>query len=186
MSLAEVLLIALSMAMDAFAVALGAATTGKAVGLRPTFRLSFHFGLFQFLMPLVGWLAGVTIEKYIARVDHWLAFGLLAFVGIRMIRAGLDPDGEASAADPTRGWMMVLLSIAVSLDALAVGLSLALIGVNIWYPAAVIGLVTGLMTWLGLRIGGRLGVAFGKRMGIAGGLVLIVIGLRVVLEHTLG
>ncbi|MEZ0396456.1 MAG: manganese efflux pump MntP family protein [Anaerolineales bacterium] len=185
MSFIEVLLIALSMAMDAFAVCLGAGTTGQANGPRPTFRLAFHFGLFQFLMPLIGWFAGITIERYIASYDHWIAFGLLAFVGGRMIRSGLDPNGEHDHLDPSRGWTLVMLSIAVSIDALAIGLSLGLIGVAIWYPAIVIGLVTGLMSWLGLRLGGGLGKKFGKRMEIVGGLVLIGIGIRIVIAHLL-
>ncbi len=185
MSFLEILLIALSMAMDAFAVCLGAGTAGRANGPRSAFRLAFHFGLFQFLLPLVGWLAGVTVERYIAVYDHWIAFGLLAFVGGRMIGSGLDPNGEHERLDPSRGWTLVMLSIAVSIDALAVGLSLGLIGVAIWYPAIVIGLVTGLMSWLGLRLGGGLGKRFGKSMEVIGGLVLIGIGLRILVSHLL-
>jgi len=162
----EVLLIALSMAMDAFAVCLGAGTQQQTSGARPTFRLSFHFGLFQFLMPVVGWFAGATVVRYIAAYDHWVAFALLAFVGARMIRSGLGNVSEAPPNDPSRGWTLILLSIAVSIDALAIGLSLALIGVTIWYPAVVIGVVTGLVSWLGLRLGNVLGAKFGKRMEI--------------------
>jgi putative Mn2+ efflux pump MntP len=185
MNLLEVLLIALSMAMDAFSVCIGAGTQARTCGPRPTFRLAFHFGLFQFLLPVIGWLAGTTIERYIASFDHWIAFALLAFVGIRMIRSGFDPNGEPHKNDPSRGWTMVLLSIAVSIDALAVGLSLGVVGIFVWYPAIVIGVVTGLMSWLGLRIGNRLGVKFGKRMEIVGGIVLILIGVRIVLTHLL-
>lgn len=185
MHLFEVLLIAFSMAMDAFAVCLGAGTSAQTSGLRPTFRLSFHFGLFQFIMPVIGWLAGTTIVNYIADFDHWVAFGLLAFVGIRMIRSGLDANVEEQTNDPSRGWSLILLSIAVSIDALAIGLSLALIGVTIWLPAVVIGVVTGLVSWLGLRLGNVLGGKFGKRMEIAGGIVLILIGVRIVVSHLL-
>ncbi|MDO9349472.1 MAG: manganese efflux pump MntP family protein [Anaerolineales bacterium] len=185
MHLFEVFLIALSMAMDAFAVCLGAGTSAQTSGPRPTFRLSFHFGLFQFIMPVIGWLAGTTIVNYIADYDHWVAFGLLAFVGIRMIRSGFDSSNESHKNDPSRGWSLILLSIAVSIDALAIGLSLALIGVTIWYPAVVIGVVTGLVSWLGLRLGNVLGGKFGKRMEIAGGIVLILIGARIVLSHLL-
>jgi len=186
MSFPEILLIALSMAMDAFAVCLGAGTQGRTNGPRPTFRLAFHFGLFQFLMPILGWFAGITIVHYIAAFDHWIAFGLLAFVGARMIRSGFDGTGAARQADPSRGWTLVLLSIAVSIDALAIGLSLGLIGVTIWYPAVVIGVVTGLLAWLGLRLGNRLGEKFGKRMEIAGGIILVLLGIRIVLAHLLG
>jgi len=182
----EVLLIALSMAMDAFAVCLGAGTQQQTSGARPTFRLSFHFGLFQFLMPVVGWFAGTTIVRYIAAYDHWVAFALLAFVGIRMIRSGFDNSSESYKNDPSRGWSLVMLSIATSIDALAIGLSLAIIGVTIWYPAVVIGVVTGLVSWLGLRLGNALGGKFGKRMEIAGGIVLILIGVRILISHFMG
>lgn len=186
MNFIEVLLISLGMAMDAFTVCLGAGTSGQTDGPRPRFRLAFHFGLFQFIMPVLGWLAGTTIENYIRAFDHWIAFGLLAFVGARMIRSGLDKDGENERGDLSRGWTMILLSIAVSIDALAVGLSLALIGVFVWYPAIVIGVVTGLMSLLGLRIGNRLGKRFGKTMEIIGGLLLIGIGARIVVGHLMG
>jgi manganese efflux pump family protein len=185
MSFAEVLLIALGLAMDAFAVCLGAATTQHINGPRPVFRLAFHFGLFQALMPLLGWLVGSTMIQWIAPVDHWIAFGLLAFVGVRMIRSGLDPQGESHATDPSRGATLVMLSVATSIDAFAVGLSLAVLGVGIIYPAIIIGLVAGGMSLLGIFLGGRLGKAFGKRMEIIGGLILIAIGVRVVISHML-
>jgi manganese efflux pump family protein len=187
MNFFEVLLIALSMAMDAFAVCLGVGTQGRTSGRRATFRLAFHFGFFQFMMPVLGWFAGANIVQYIAAYDHWVAFGLLGFVGVRMIRAGVDNHADpASAADPSRGWSLVLLSIATSIDALAVGFSLGLVGFTIWYPAVVIGIVTGLVSWLGLRLGSRLGAEFGKRIGIAGGIVLILIGLRILITHLFG
>ncbi len=185
MNFLEILLISLSMAMDAFTVCLGAGTSDQVNGPRPRFRLAFHFGLFQFIMPVVGWLAGTTIETYIRSFDHWIALGLLAVVGLRMIRSGLDKNGEHQNGDLSRGWTMILLSIAVSIDALAVGLSLGLIGVFIWYPAIVIGVVTGLMSLLALRIGNRLGKRFGKTMEVIGGLLLIAIGVRIVAAHLL-
>ncbi len=174
------------MAMDAFAVCLGAGANGQTSGRRPTFRLAFHFGLFQFLMPVLGWFAGATIVHYISAYDHWIAFGLLAFVGGRMVWSGSHPDEELQKNDPSRGWTLVLLSIAVSIDALAVGLSLGIIGVTIWFPAVVIGIVTGLVSWLGLRLGNKLGEKFGKRMEIAGGIILILIGIRILMVHLLG
>jgi putative Mn2+ efflux pump MntP len=186
MSFIEVFFIALSMSMDAFAVCLGAGTQDCTNGRRPTFRLAFHFGLFQFLMPVLGWLAGTSVERYISGFDHWVAFGLLAFVGLRMLRSGIRPGKDEKEEDPSRGWTMVLLSIAVSIDALAVGLSLGLIGVTIWYPAVVIGVVTGLVSWLGLRLGNRLSERFGGRMEILGGLVLVGIGVRIVVSHLAG
>ena len=172
--------------MDAFAVCLGAGTQARTSGPRPTFRLAFHFGFFQFIMPVLGWFAGMNIVRYISAYDHWVAFGLLGFVGVRMVRSGFNAEEETHKNDPSRGWNLVLLSIAVSIDALAVGFSLGMIGVTIWYPAVVIGIVTGLVSWLGLRLGNKLGEKFGKRMEIAGGIVLILIGVRILVMHLLG
>jgi manganese efflux pump family protein len=185
MNFLEILLISLSMAMDAFAVCLGAGAQEQTVGPRPTFRLAFHFGLFQFLMPVLGWFAGATIERYIAAYDHWIAFGLLAFVGGRMVYSGFHPEQDVEKDDPSRGWTLVLLSIAVSIDALAVGLSLGIVGVTIWIPAVVIGIVTSLVSWLGLRLGNQLGEKFGQRMEIIGGIILILIGIRILMGHLL-
>ena len=185
MSLITTFLIALSMAMDAFAVSL---CSGLKIGTgpRPVFRIAFHFGLFQALMPVVGWLFGNTIEPLVKNVDHWVAFGLLVFVGIRMIRSGLSKEEEEIVKDPSRGLTMVMLSIAVSIDALAIGLSLAFLGVEIWTPALVIGLVTGALSLVGLKVGNGVGKRFGKPVEVLGGLVLIGIGVRIVLSHLLG
>lgn len=186
MNIFEIIFIALSMAMDAFAVCLGVGAARTSEGGRAIFRLSFHFGLFQFLLPVVGWFAGLTVSRYIENYDHWVAFVLLVFVGGRMILSGFDDREEVNKTDPSRGWNMVLLSVAVSIDALAIGLSLAIVNVNIWYPAVVIGLVTGLMSLLGLRLGNQLGRMVGKRMEIIGGIVLILIGVRIILTHLWG
>ena len=123
--------------------------------------------------------------RYISAYDHWVAFGLLAFVGIRMIRSGFDQNSAGQKNDPSRGWTLVLLAFATSIDALAIGFSLGLVGVTIWYPAVVIGVVTGLVSWLGILLGNRLGAKFGKRMEIIGGIILILMGVRIVLAHFL-
>jgi putative Mn2+ efflux pump MntP len=180
----SIFLIAIGLAMDCFAVSLGVGTAGTAVGLRSTFRLFFHFGLFQGGMTLLGWLAGKTVVGYIARVDHWVAFGLLAFVGVRMIRGGLQKAGEEPAIpDPSHGLTLVILSVATSIDALAVGLSLAFLDVNVLWSALLIGGVSAVLSLLGLNLGNQLGLRFGKSMEILGGLILIAIGLRVVITH---
>jgi putative Mn2+ efflux pump MntP len=185
MNFFEILLIALSMAMDAFAVCLGAGAQERTSGPRPVFRLTFHFGLFQFLMPVIGWFAGTTIVRYISAFDHWVAFALLAIVGIRMIQSGVSTDGKERKNDPSRGWTLILLAFATSIDALAIGFSLGVVGVTIWYPAILIGVVTGLISWLGIFLGNRLGQKFGKRMEIIGGIILILIGVRILLAHLL-
>jgi putative Mn2+ efflux pump MntP len=171
--------------MDAFAVAVAAGASGRARGGRAAFRLSFHFGVFQFLMPVIGWFAGYRIAPLISAVDHWIAFGLLAFVGFRMIRSGLRHEREDST-DPSRGRTLIILSIATSLDALAVGFSLAMLKISIWYPSVVIGLVAASLSLIGVTIGNRLGLRFGKRMEIVGGLILILIGMKIVAEHLSG
>jgi manganese efflux pump family protein len=185
MSLTAIFLIALSMAMDAFAVSL---CSGVKIGPgpRPVFRIAFHFGLFQAVMPVIGWSFGNAIEPLVEGFDHWVAFGLLAFVGTRMIRSGLSRKEGEIQKDPSRGWTMVLLSIAVSIDALAVGLSLGVLGIIIWTPALVIGLVTGALSLIGLRVGNKVGKRFGKPVEILGGLVLIGIGVGILMSHLAG
>jgi putative Mn2+ efflux pump MntP len=185
MSLASIFLIAFSMAMDAFAVSLGSGVK-IGPGPRPVFRIAFHFGLFQALLPVIGWLFGNTIEPYVKDFDHWVAFGLLAFVGIRMVRSGLGKDAEEIRKDPSHGLTMVMLSIAVSIDALAIGLSLAFLGVNIWTPALVIGLVTAALSLIGIKVGNGIGKRFGKPVEVFGGLILIGIGVRIVVSHLVG
>lgn len=175
--------IAIGLAMDAFAVSLGIGTTQVASSPRPVFRLSFHMGLFQGLFTFIGWLAGTTIASFISTVDHWIAMGLLAFVGIRMIRSGFSTENELYKSDPSRGGMLVILSIAVSIDAMAVGLGLAMLNTTILAPSVVIAVVTLLLSLVGLLAGNRLGEKFGKRMEIIGGLILLAIGLRILYTH---
>ncbi|MBI5302951.1 MAG: manganese efflux pump [Chloroflexi bacterium] len=184
MSLIEILIIAVGLAMDVFAVSLGAATSAHVDSPRAEFRLWWHFGLFQALMPVIGWLMGNTVTGLISPIDHWIAFGLLAFVGARMVRSGFDPDSEGFETNPTRGKTMVMLSIATSIDALAIGLSLALLDVTIWYPSLIIGSVSSTLSFTGLRLGRLLGERLGKRMEIVGGVILILIGLRILMEHS--
>ena len=183
----EVLVIAFALSLDAFAVSFAASAAGYTRNnRRAVFRLSFHFGLFQFLMPIVGWALGVAIEPLIAAFDHWIAFLLLAIVGIRMIRAGLHPEAETQQNDPSRGLTLVMLAIATSIDALAVGLSMAVLNMEVWYPAIVIGLVAGGMSMLAIAGGNRLGPWLGQKAQVVGGTVLIIIGVRIVVTHLSG
>jgi putative Mn2+ efflux pump MntP len=177
--------VAIGLAMDCFAVSLGVGAGGQAKTLRPRFRLSFHMGLFQGGMTLLSWLAGSTVVHLIASVDHWIAMGLLAFVGIRMVRSGLSSADEGCTGDPTRGGQLVIVSVATSIDALAVGLSLAFLEVNILASSLIIGVVSSLFSVIGLVAGNRLGECFGKRMEVIGGLLLNGIGLRILISHLL-
>ena len=176
--------IAVALAMDAFAVALAAGLTLEKMTGRHLFRLSFHFGLFQGMMPVLGWLAGMSVQKWIAAYDHWIAFALLSFIGLKMIREALKEEEQRNPADPTRGWTLVMLSVATSIDALAVGLTLAMLDVSIWTPSVVIGAVAAAFTMAGMFLGRRIGGAWGPRVEIFGGLVLCAIGLKILLEHT--
>jgi putative Mn2+ efflux pump MntP len=184
MALLEILAVAVGLALDAFAVSLGAAASGFAGNRRAAFRLAFHFGLFQAVMPLIGWLVGIQVAGWVSAVDHWLAFGLLAFVGIRMIRSGLAPAGRFTA-DPSRGATLIMLSVATSIDALAVGLSLAMVGIRILLPCIIIGLVTASLSLVGIRLGAIVSARYGKLMEVLGGVLLILIGLRILLSHML-
>jgi putative Mn2+ efflux pump MntP len=181
----EIFGIALGLAMDAFAVAVATGLAVRPLTRRHVFRLAFHFGLFQFLMPVIGWLAGRTVEAYIRHYDHWVAFGLLAFVGGKMLWEAFRGEEEAKRGDPTRGWTLILLSIATSIDALAVGLSMAFLRVSIWTPSVVIGLVAAALTAVGILSGSRIGTKLGRWPMIAGGLVLVGIGARILVVHLL-
>ena len=183
MTIFEILSLAVGLSMDAMAVSLCAGAAGFASPPRPAIRIAFHFGFFQAIMPVLGWLAGNTIAPWVAGFDHWLAFLLLAFVAVRMVRSGLSSDAPDPACDPTRGSTLIMLSIATSIDAMAVGFSLALLSTPILVPSVVIGVVTFLLSFAATRLGGRLNLRFGKRMEVLGGLVLVIIGLRILLSH---
>lgn len=176
--------IAVGLAMDALAVATAASVALGRVNGRQVFRFAFHFGLFQAMMPVLGWWLGRGVAGYISTWDHWAACALLSFIGIKAIYQALfNKQENAQPADPTRGYSLIMLSVATSIDALAVGLSFAMLGVSIWLPSAVIGVITGTLTALGMLIGSRLGQRFGTRMEIIGGCVLIAIGVKIVFEH---
>ena len=186
MNLWTILLIALALAVDAFAVALASGVSLCRVSTRQTFRMAFHFGLFQALMNIIGWAAGLTVRTLLEGVGHWLAFGLLALVAVKMIKDSVaGREDEARKIDPTRGYTLIMLAVATSIDSLAVGLGFSVLNVSIWLPAAVIGLTATLLTVIGLRLGCLLGSAsrIGARAEIAGGLVLLGIGLNILHQH---
>jgi len=178
--------ISIGLAMDALAVSIAAGLVLAPATPRQMFRLAFHFGLFQFLMPILGWLAGSGLVQYIAPVDHWLAFGLLALVGGKMLWDARSDKQTRAAVDPTRGLMLVTLSVATSIDALAVGLSMAFMQVSIWVPSVVIGLVAAALSAVGIRFGSRFGPRLGSWAEIVGGCVLILIGVRILFSHLAG
>jgi putative Mn2+ efflux pump MntP len=178
--------IAVALAMDAFAVAIATGVRLKRVSFRQFFRLAWHFGFFQAMMPVIGWAAGLTVRNAIERFDHWVAFGLLAYVGVNMIHGAFKLEDDARRhRDPTRGLTLVMLSVATSIDALAVGLTISMLKISIWTPALVIGLVAGLFTIIGLYFGKSVGSA--ERLSpiaeVLGGLVLLGIAVKILVEH---
>jgi len=184
MDLLSVFTVALALAMDAFTVAVAGGIVLDPLRKRQVFRFGFHFGLFQAFMPVLGWLAGTAVYRYIDFFDHWIAFVLLAFVGGKMIiEASRGHGSERISRDPTKGWSLIMLSFATSLDALAVGLSFGILGISIWFPALVIGVVASVMTVLGMVFGRRIGARWGSRVEIIGGGILIAIGVKILLEH---
>ncbi len=183
MDFISVLLIALALAMDAFTVALASGLIIKNITFRHVFRISFHFGLFQFFMPVLGWFAGKTIHSLIASIDHWIAFGLLAGIGGKMIYEAIVYSENKIQKDPSRGWNLVFFSLATSIDALAVGLSLGLLRASIWFPAIIIGITALILSIIGITLGNRLGYFFKKNVELVGGLILIGIGIRILYEH---
>lgn len=183
MSFLEVFLIALGLSADAFAVSICVGAGGYAHDVRSRIRLAWHFGFFQFLMPILGWYLGSYVALWIEAVDHWIAFLLLAIVGVRMIRASLYPEEIRLHRNPTRGMMLFWFSVATSIDAFAVGFSLALLAISVWQPSIIIGMTTALTSYIGVRMGTRLHRSFGKIAERIGGIILIVIGIRIVFDH---
>jgi putative Mn2+ efflux pump MntP len=179
-----VVLIAVGLAIDAFAVSIangmGIATNRR----RSALLTATFFGGFQMLMPAIGWTIGLTLAGFIAGIDHWIAFGLLAFIGAKMIYDGAKKEEEKAAAD-LKLHSLLILAIATSIDALMVGFSFAFLQTSILEPIIVIGAVTFGLSFVGFYFGSGLGKHFGHRIKIVGGLVLILIGLRILLEHLL-
>ena len=183
MSYLDLILLSIGLAMDASAVSMAAAASGFVTQPKAVFRLAFSFGLFQAVMPAIGWLLGSAVVDYISAWDHWVAFILLALVGVRMIYSGLDTNEVHLSSDPSRGLILITLSIATSIDALAVGLSFSMLDMSILIPCLLIGVITFLMSVVAVKVGTIAGQMAGKRIEILGGLILIGIGLRILFTH---
>ncbi len=177
-----VLLIAVGLSMDAFAVSVTEGLAMKCFDRPRAFRMAFFFGAFQAVMPVLGWLAGARLSSVMQGVDHWIAFSILAAIGAKMIWESSRLKSSDQACDKGLG-RVLLLALATSIDALAVGLSLSFLKVAIAGPAIVIGLVTFVICFLGVYIGNRTGHFFETRLEAAAGLLLIAIGLKIVFDH---
>lgn len=184
MDLLTVIFIAVGLSMDAFAVSVTSGFVVKRSRVKHAIRIAIFFGGFQGIMPVIGWLAGSGLRSYISGIDHWVAFVLLSLIGGRMIHEGLMGDEEEITGPRSYSLRLLLgLAIATSIDALAVGISLSLLDISIVNPAIIIGLVTFCFSLFGVYIGGRLGQFFGKKIEALGGLILIVIGIRILFQH---
>lgn len=180
----EILLISVSVAMDAFAVSIGKGLTVTRVRPVDVIKTALWFGGFQALFPLLGFFAANTFSKYVTAVDHWIIFALLVFIGGNMIREAFGEEEENSRETAQFDWRHMLpLAVACSIDAFAVGVSFAFMKVNIWFSVIVIGVVTGAFSAAGLYIGRVFGARWQKPAQIAGGAVLVLLGLKVLLEH---
>lgn len=185
MDLLTIFSVAVALAMDAFSVSISAGMIIKKPDFRHYFRLSFHFGLFQFMMPIIGYFFGAYLENYIKGYDHWLAFGLLAFIGLKMIREAFSEKETADfeRKDPSRGFSLILLALATSIDALAVGLSIGVLNQPVLLPAIIIGVICSVFSVTGVFIGKKAGALFGKRAEAIGGIMLLIIGIKILYEH---
>ncbi|MGN1059127.1 MAG: manganese efflux pump MntP family protein [Clostridia bacterium] len=180
MNLSELILIAVGLAMDAFAVSVSNGMVIQHLRLRDALKFGLFFGFFQMLMPLLGWAAGRMFNTYITAFDHWVAFVLLAYIGVKMI---LDARHGEEAAGSTRFRVLLVLAIATSIDALAAGITFAFMSVNIWFCIVVIGLITFCLSTFGALIGKRAGTALGRHAQTGGGALLVLMGLKILIEH---
>ena len=189
MSHLEIWLLAVALAMDCFAVSIATGITLKQVRWRPMLVMAFFFGLFQAMMPLIGWMGTTLFSHLFEQVDHWIAFGILCFLGGRMVCESFKEEDERHTSDPTRLLVVLTLAVATSIDALAVGVSFACLGIASWshilYPIAIIGLVSFLLSIAGLLIGICFGHGVARHLKAErwGGLILILIGCKILVEH---
>ena len=183
MGIGELLLIAVGLAMDAFAVAICKGLSVEKLDWKKYLCVGLWFGGFQALMPLIGYFLGISFEKYITTFDHYIAFGLLVLIGGNMLREGLSHDDE-KVNDSFAFGTMLILALATSIDALAVGVTFGLLpNVDIWIAIAFIGIITMLLSMLGLKIGNVFGEKYKNKAEIAGGIILILMGIKILLEH---
>jgi len=183
MDMFTILFIAVGLAMDSFAVSITSGIAMKKLRINSALKIAVFFGLFQAGMPIIGWLAGLSLREFISGIDHWIAFGLLSLIGCKMIYESIRKEPGEKEIDRLNAYVLLVLSVATSIDALAVGLSFAFLKVSIATPIIIIGIVTFLLSFLGVFVGNRLGHFFERKIEIVGGLVLIGIGIKILVEH---
>ncbi len=183
MTILEILLLAVGLAMDAFAVSVASGIAMKKFRFSHALRMALAFGLFQAIMPVIGWLAGRALQSFVASFDHWVAFGLLTVIGGKMIYEATRIEEAESDSNPFGFQVLLLLSLATSVDALAVGITFAMLGSAIIVPIAIIGFITFALCLAGVRIGHVSGHFFENKIEVTGGIVLIGIGLKILIQH---
>ncbi len=183
MDLISTILLAIGLSMDAVAVSISTSLSVKEIKIHYALRMALFFGLFQAAMPLIGWLAGVGFRNLIQGVDHWIAVILLGIIGGRMIYGSFKIDCETTPKNPMNLYTLLGLSVATSIDALAAGVSFAVLEMNILTVIAIIGFTTFLLSFIGTRIGKRVGCHFGSRIELLGGIILVGIGVRILIQH---
>ena len=182
MDIWALLLLAIGLSMDAFAVSICKALAMKKITWQKSCVVGLWFGGFQALMPTIGYFLGIQFEEYITAYDHWIAFGLLLLIGANMIKESFCKE-EADESDSLRFQHMLLLAIATSIDALAVGVTFAFLQVNIWQAVSFIGVVTFAFSVVGMKLGNVFGMKHKSKAEFAGGLILILLGIKILLEH---
>ena len=178
-------LIGLGLAMDAFAVSITSGVTIKKFQVSHAFRIALFFGGFQAIMPLIGWAAGLSFQKFIEPYDHWIAFLILVIIGCKMIYEAVIPNRLHTKCDPLNFLVLLGLAIATSIDALAVGIGFSILNITIIEPVLIIGFITFILSFIGVYLGDKFGTVFGKRIDILGGIILIGIGFKILLSHLL-
>ena len=183
MGIIEILLISISLAMDAFAVSICKGLSMKEINWKKAIIIALYFGLFQAIMPGIGYFLGSTFQDLVTSIDHWIAFVLLAIIGINMIKEAFSKEDNTKCNDNVDFKTMVVLAIATSIDALAVGITFAFLNVNLPLTIILIGVITFMLSMIGVKIGNKYGNKYEKKAQIAGGIVLILIGAKILLEH---
>jgi putative Mn2+ efflux pump MntP len=186
MDIITMVLLAVGLSMDCLAVAVAIGLSIKNVSFIHALKIGIYFGGFQTIMPILGWLFGLTLIELISSIDHWIAFLLLSVIGGKMIYEAFSGEGGSEGNDTLKHHTLLLLSIATSIDALAVGLSFSFLRISVVIPIAIIGLVAFLFSFAGVMVSSKLGSVVGNRIRILGGLILIAIGLRILIEHIFG
>lgn len=185
MSILTILILAIGLSFDTFAVSVSCGIARRHIVFWEAFKVALVFAAFQATMPIIGWLLGLSVKSIIEPIDHWIALALLSLIGIKMIIEAFNGTSENKVIDPTNFKVLLTLALATSIDALAVGVSFSVVTVNLLHAYLIIGSITFLVAMLGMLFGKKVGGLIGKRMEIIGGLILIAIGVKIAMEHSM-